>query len=123
MRIHPTLALIGATALSLPAFAADSLNTGAASAPALPDVHIVANASYKLSPIEFDGVQGTYALDDGRTLHVSSAHRRLYAELGKDRVEIVPLARNVFASRDRELELRFDQIPFATNVTLAQAAR
>jgi hypothetical protein len=123
MRIHHTLTLIGVAALSLPAFAADPSNTSEASAGTLANVHIVASAQYKLQPDEFRGVQGSYALDDGRILRVSGANHKLYAEMGRGNVEIVAVAKNVFASRDRDLELRFDQIPFASIVTLSQTAR
>jgi len=85
-------------------------------------VPVVGNAHYKLRPFEFDGVQGAYALADGRTLRISSAHRRLYAELGTTRTEIVAVAQNVFASRDDSMHLQFDQIPFATEVTLSAPA-
>jgi len=50
---------------------------------------------------------------------VSSAHRKLYADFGHAKFEIVPVAENVFASRDDDLRLAFDQIPFATQVTLS----
>lgn len=118
MRIQHTLALIGAATLSLSAFAASSPSNAETGSPAMSSVHVVA-ASYKLRPIEFEGVQGAYALADGRTLRVSSARRKLYAELGQARFEIVPVAHNMFASRDDAVRLAFDQIPFATEVTLS----
>jgi len=120
MRIQHTLTLIAAATLSLSAFAAPSAATTETGDSALSSVHIVAS-SYKLRPVEFAGVQGAYALTDGRTLRVSSAHRKLYADLGDARFEIVPVAQNVFASRDDGLRLAFDQIPFATAVTLSSS--
>lgn len=122
MRIQTTLTLLAAATLSLPAFAAPPAAAADTGDAAMPSVHVVAGAAYKLRPIEFDGVQGSYALSDGRTLRVSSARHRLYAELDAARFEIVPVAQNVFASRDAALRLAFDQIPFATEVTLSSLA-
>jgi hypothetical protein len=118
MRIQQTLTLIAAATLSLSAFAAPSA-TQDATTEAMATVPVVGNAQYKLRPFEFDGVQGSYSLADGRTLRVSSAHHKLYAELGATKTEIVPVAQNVFASRDAGMRLQFDQIPFATEVTLS----
>lgn len=120
MRIQHTLTLIAAATLSLSALAAPA--APAMGDAAMPSVHVVAGPAYKLRPFEYDGVQGHYALADGRNLRVSGEHRKLYAELGSDKFEIVPVARNVFASRDDSVRLAFDQIPFATEVTLSSAA-
>jgi hypothetical protein len=119
MRIQHTLSLIAAATLSLSALAAPPAAGTEAGDSAMPSVHVVGGASYKLRPIEFEGVQGAYALADGRTLHVSGARHKLYADLGQAKFEIVPVAQNVFASRDDALRLAFDQIPFATEVTLS----
>lgn len=121
MRIQHTLTLIAAATLSLSAFAAPAATQDATSE-AVATVPVVGKAQYKLRPFEFDGVQGTYALADGRTLHVSSEHRKLYARVGAAMTEIVPVSQNVFASRDDGMRLQFDQIPFATEVTLSTPA-
>jgi hypothetical protein len=123
MRTQHTLALLAAATLSLSAFAAPPSATAETDDAAISSVHIVAGPAYKLHPSQFDGVKGTYTLSDGRTLRVTSAQRRLYAELGQGRFEIVPVAQNVFASRDDGLRLAFDQIPYATEVTLSSAER
>jgi hypothetical protein len=118
MRIQHTLALIAAATVSLSALAAPAsteVNTEAVSS-----VH-VAGATYKLRPFEFDGVQGVYWLADGRTLRVSSAHHKLYAELGQAKTELVPVAQNTFVTIDESTRLQFDQIPFATEVTVSAA--
>lgn len=122
MRIQHTLALLAAASLSLSAFAASSAANSDTGGAAMSSVHVVA-ASYKLRPVEFSGVQGSYALSDGRTLRVSSARHKLYADLGQAKFEIVPVGQNVFASRDDALRLAFDQIPFATEVKLSSIDR
>lgn len=123
MRIQHVLTLIGAAALSASAFAAPASVTPDAEGSAIASVAVTAStASYKLRPFELNGVQGSYALADGRTLHISSEHRRLYAELDNARAEIVPVAENTFVSRDDGMQLRFDQIPFASEVTLTMPA-
>ncbi len=119
MRIQHSLTLIAAATLSLSALAAPPAAETADAA--MSRVHVVAGASWKLRPADIAGLQGSYALSDGRTLHVSSARRKLYADLGQARFEIVPVARNEFASRDDAVRLSFDQVPFATEVTLSSA--
>jgi hypothetical protein len=120
MRIQPTLSLLAA-ALSLSALAVSPAASAATAGTAISSVHVSAGAAYKPRPIEFEGVQGSYALSDGRTLRLSSAHGKLYAELGHARIEMMPVAPNVFATRDG-MRLAFDRTPFATEVTLASSA-
>lgn len=123
MRIHTLLALLGAVTLSASALAAPAAVPDATASSAMP-VEVVSGAHYKLRPIEFDGVQGVYQLDNGQVLRVTSAKRKLYAELnGQGKAEIVPVAQNVFFSREDDMKLVFDQIPFATDVTLTMGRK
>ncbi|TFW34672.1 hypothetical protein [Massilia horti] len=123
MRNKLTLALLVAAAVPAFAFAAPADNQNAVN-DAITSVPVVASTSaYKLRPFEFDGVQGVYGLDDGRVLKVKAKHRKLYATIGDDNAEIVPIAPNTFATRDNAMMLRFNEIPFATDVTVSMAAK
>lgn len=123
MRIKLPLALLAVAAVPVCAFAAPAANQDAGSG-AMTSVPVVATTSiYKLRPFEFDGVQGMYGLDDGRVLKVSARHRKLYAAIGDHNAEIVPIAPNTFATRDQSMTVRFNEIPFATDVTVSMAAK
>lgn len=123
MRIQTLLTLLGAASLSASALAAPAVAPDATVSSAMP-VEVVSGAKYTLRPIEFEGVQGVYILSNGQTLRVSSAQRKLYAELdGQGKAEIVPVAENTFVSRQDAMKLVFDQIPFATDVTLTPARK
>lgn len=117
MRIQQTLVLIAAAGASLSALAAPPSVANEAAGAAMASVPVV-GASYKLQPSELEGVQGEYALTDGRTLRVTSVHRKLYAQLGQASTELVPVAANVFVSRDEAMRVQFDAAPFATRVKL-----
>ena len=114
MRTLTLLTILGAVSLSASAFAAPSVTPDASSSAM--NVQLIPGSSYKLRPVEFDGVQGTYNLANGQTLKVSAEHRKLYAEIGQNKTELVAVAQNTFVSRDEDMKLVFDQIPFATDV-------
>jgi hypothetical protein len=119
MRTQTLLALFGAIALSasVSAYAGPTVTPNAGN-PAAMDIQLIP-APYKLRPVQFEGVQGTYGLDDGRTMRITSEKRKLYAQInGGDKEEIVAVAQNVFLTADQDLRLEFDQIPFATEVRL-----
>jgi hypothetical protein len=120
MRNQFVLALL-ATTLSGAAFAAPEANQDMDRA-AMASVPVV-GSTYKLSRFDYDGVQGTYALDDGRHLRVTARQRKLYAEIGSTSAEIVPVAQNRFATRDDSLRVTFDQIPYATEVRVSELAK
>lgn len=123
MRIQTLLTLLGAASLSASALAAPAVAPDATASSGMP-VAVVSGAQYKLRPIEFEGVQGVYNLSNGQILRVSSAQRKLYAELdGQGKAEIVPVAENTFVSREDATTLVFDQIPFATDVRLTPARK
>jgi hypothetical protein len=121
MRTSTLFIAAAAFALSASAFAGPVTAPAAASAATM-EVHLINGSAYKLRPAEFDGVQGVYALDNGGRLRVSASLRRLYAEVdGGARAEMLPVAANTFVVDGKRVT--FDQIPFATSVTIASAAR
>ena len=122
MRTLTLLTILGAVSASASALAAPSVTPDAGSS-AMVAVQLVPGTSYKLRPAEFDGVQGSYNLANGQTLKVSADHRKLYAEIGQSKTELIAVAQNTFVSRDDDMKLVFDQIPFATDVALTTLAR
>jgi hypothetical protein len=122
MRIHHVLTLIGAAALSLSAAAAPAPGDANSSA-SIASVQVTADSGYRLRPAEIASVQGTYALNDGSTLHVTADHRKLYADVNGQRTEIVAKAPNVFASRDDAIRLVFDPSISSYDVKLSKLAQ
>ena len=122
MRTLTLLTLLGAATLSAAALAAPSVTPDAGNT-AMAAVQLVPGTPYKLRPVEFDGVQGTYKLDNGQTLKVSAEHRKLYVEIGRNKAELVAVAENTFVSRDEDMKVVFDQIPFANEVLVTSLAR
>jgi hypothetical protein len=82
---------------------------------------VAAHGTYKLSQPELAAVQGSYSLQDGRTLRVSVHQRHLYAELGDTKTEILPTGRNAFASADDAVRLVFNNSDAPTDVKVSTA--
>jgi hypothetical protein len=118
MRTFTLLAILGAAALSAPAFAAPAAITPAAASAALVAVQTIPGQHHALRQGDVDDVVGSYDLSDGRTLRVSYAQRKLFAEVGGSKTEIVPAGQRTFVSSNADMKLVFDQLPFANNVAL-----
>jgi hypothetical protein len=119
MHTSTLLAILGAAALSAPAFAAPAAVTAQAGGTAMA-VQTVAGQRHTLRPGEVGDVVGNYVLSDGSTLRVSYAQRRLFAELGSSRAELVPAGPRTFVSSDDGMTLVFDQLPFTTGVAVTR---
>lgn len=120
MRTPTLLAILGAATLSASAFAAPASITPDASSPAMVSVQTIQGAPPKLHAEDVDGVLGSYKLSDGRILRVSFEHRKLFAEVGNRKTELVPAGRNTFVARAGDTRLVFDQLPFANDVAISQ---
>jgi hypothetical protein len=120
MRTSATLlSLIAAATLSASAFAAPTITPDAGS-PAMAAVQTIQGSNHKVRPAEAAGVTGVYDLSDGQILRVSFEQRKLFAEVGERKSEIVPAGQNAFVSRNGDMKLVFDQLPFATGVALTR---
>jgi hypothetical protein len=119
------VAAFAAAALSLGvssfAFADPSGSTAPSSQASTVLVKASPHALYKLSPDEAKGMVGTFRLDDGRLLVLTSKRSTLFAEFDGKREELVPVGDKRFVSRDTGAQLTFDQVPFAMDVVLDQA--
>lgn len=119
MRIASVLALIAAAGVSLCASAAPAntnVDTSMASVP------VNGHTRFPMSQAEISGVQGTYELEDGRTLRVTARQQHVYAELDGARTEVVPVAHNRFASADDAVRLVFNSSVAPTDVKVSTIA-
>lgn len=122
MRLSHVLALAAAATLSSAAFADSTAPAAGSSQPATSVlVSAAAHSLYKLTPAEAQGMVGSFQLDDGRLLVLTSKRSKLYAEFDGKREELLPVAENRFVSRDTGAELTFDRVPFGVEVTMSQA--
>jgi hypothetical protein len=118
MRALTLLTFLGAAALSVSAIAAPAV-TPDASATALTSVNVPGASTRTLRAAEVEGVQGTYHMKDGQTMHITTEDRRLYADFsGAGKTELVKAGENTFVSRADGTRFEFDQVPFANNVTM-----
>jgi hypothetical protein len=108
----------GAAPASAPASASASSVASEAIAPIMP-VQTIGAPVYRIPTPDAAALAGSYGLSTGETLRVSYERSRLYAELGERRTELVPVDGTSFAARGGGLRLRFDQVPFATDVVVS----
>ena len=120
MRITTQL-VIAAAAITFAsgAFAAPAPASTDQAATQLVSVQTIAGTSARLPPADAAGLAGTYGLSNGETLRVSFERSRLFAEMGDSKTELVPAGGNSFATRGTAMRLTFDQVPFATDVTVS----
>lgn len=97
------IALFCATVvLSLSAIAAPQ------SGPDVVEVRASQPQQVQMAPLFYDRAQGEYALEDGRLLTVTGEGRRLYADLGDGRVELIHVGRNRFVAVGQDVRVRFE---------------
>lgn len=121
MRIQQVLAFIGAATLSISAFADPSIAPSSASVSAA--LASPATAAYRLSLDEAQHMRGAFRLTDGRTITVTNRMNKLYVDLDGKREELVPVGPKKFVTRDTGANVAFNQVPFADEVVVDQAAR
>jgi hypothetical protein len=121
MRIVQALAFLGAATLSISAFADPSIapspaTASAVMAPSTPYAH-------RLTLDEAEHMRGAFRLTDGRTITITNRMNKLYVDLDGKREELVPVAPKKFVTRDTGAILAFNQVPYADEVVVDQAAR
>lgn len=119
MRIAHVLTLIGAAAVSFSAAAAPAANSLDTS---MSQVQVKASTFHKPTEGDLATLQGAYQLADGRTLRVTTANHRLYADLGSTRTELLSVAPNKFASSNDALRVTFDDGDYPNNVVVSVPA-
>jgi hypothetical protein len=121
MRIHQALAFVGAATLSLSAFADPSVAPMSATASSV----LVQSSphAYRLTLDEAEHMRGAFRLADGRTITVTNRMNKLYVDLDGKHEELVPVGPKKFLTRDTGAIVAFNQVPFADEVVVNQAAR
>jgi hypothetical protein len=122
MRIVQALAFAAAATLSLSAFADPSVAPASATASAVM-MSSSTHTAYRLTQDEAAHMRGSFRLADGRTITVTNRMNKLYVELDGKREEMVPVAPKKFVTRDTGATVAFNQVPFADEVVVNQAAR
>jgi hypothetical protein len=120
MRTLALLAALGATMFSTAACAAPDTTTLDAGGPPMASVKTIQGAQHKLNIGDVGAVLGSYDLSDGQILRVSFEHRKLFAEVGDRKTELVAAGRNTFVTRSGDMTLVFDQLLFANEVVLTR---
>ena len=124
MRIVHALLFAAATAVSFSAAAHPTVPASSA-ATVVPStlVPVKASSLHRIKPGDAARLTGSFQLEDGRVLRVSTEYGRLYAELGGKRRKIVAVGPGQFSSLDDALRVRFDQMPAAQEVSVSEATR
>jgi hypothetical protein len=120
MRITPVLAFLGAAALSTCALAEPSLPGSAGADGNTVGVQAGASPALRLTPSEAEDATGSFGLEDGRVLKLSSQDSRIYMELDGKREELLPVSRTRFVARASGAELAVDSLHFPEKVELTQ---
>lgn len=122
MRICTQLAFAAATA-GFAAFASAAPAPGAVStdhaANAMMTVQTIAGAVNRLPTPDAAALAGSYQMSNGEVVRVSYEQRRLYAELGARKSELVPAGGSSYAARGTGMVLTFDQAPFVTDLVVS----
>jgi len=123
MRISSVLAFAAVATLSASAFAAPSGSIASASQASTVQVNASEHSMYKLTPDEARAMRGTFQLDDGRLLVLTSQRSKVFADFDGKREELVQVGMNRFVSRDTGAQLSFNRVPFSDEVVLDQIKR
>jgi putative intracellular protease/amidase len=122
MRIVQALVFAAAATLSLSAFADPSVAPSSATASAVM-VSSSTHSAYRLTKDEAEHMRGSFRLTDGRTITVTNRMNKLFVDLDGKREELLPVAPKKFITRDTGATVAFNQVPFADEVVVNQAAR
>jgi hypothetical protein len=91
--------------------------SAAASEPMM-TVQMISRGANHMQAADAATLAGHYALSDGKQLRVSYERQRLYAALGDRRMELAQTGGTTFVGRGTTVSFAFDQVPFATDVTV-----
>lgn len=122
MRIQQVLAFLGAAAVSTLALAEPAL-PAAAGADGTVVVRGDASRAIHLTPGEAQGTNGSFSLEDGRTLRLTSRYNKVFMEVDGKREELLPVSRTQFVARDSGARVALDEAAFAGTVRLTQFRR
>jgi hypothetical protein len=117
MRIKQVLAFLGAAAVSSAVFAAPvSLSPDES----IVTVHGDSSRVVHLTPAEAEDTNGSFRLQDGRTLRLTNQSNKVYMEVDGKREQLLPVSRTEFVARNSGARLALDDQSFPQQVQLTQ---
>jgi hypothetical protein len=123
MRIQQVLAFLGAAAVSTLALAEPALPAAAGADGGTVVVRGDASRAIHLTPGQAQDTNGSFRLDDGRTLRLTSRNSKVFMEVDGKREELLPVSRTEFVARDSGAQVALDGEAFAGTVRLTQFRR
>ncbi|MGB9110667.1 MAG: hypothetical protein WCC39_18420 [Telluria sp.] len=119
MRIKQVLAFLGAAAVSSAVFAAPAPVSLSADGNTV-TVHGDASPVHRLSPAQAEDTNGSFRLQDGRVLRLTSRYTKVYMEVDGKREELLPLSATEFVAAQSGDRVALDKADYAANVKLTQ---
>jgi hypothetical protein len=83
-------------------------------------VHGDSSPVIRLTPGQAEEVAGSFRLQDGRVLRLTSQSNRVYMEVDGKREELLPVSRTEFVARQSGARVALDDESYAENVQLTQ---
>jgi hypothetical protein len=123
MRIQQVLAFLGAAAVSTLALAEPALPVAVSADGGTVVVRGDASRVIHLTPGQAQGTNGSFRLDDGRTLRLTSRNSKVFMEVDGKREELLPVSPTEFVARDSGAQVALDEEAFAGTVRLTQFRR
>jgi hypothetical protein len=120
MRIKQVLAFLGAAAVSSLALADAALPVAVSADGNTVIVQGNARPLVYLTPHEAEDATGSFRLEDGRTLRLTSLRNKVFMEVDGKREELLPVSKTRFVARASGAELALDDLTFPQNVALTQ---
>jgi len=120
MRIKQVLAFLSVAAVSACALAEPSVPASASACRNTVTVQGGASPLVQLTPAEAQDASGTFKLEDGRVLKLSSLGSKVFVEVDGKREELLPVSRTHFVARASGTELAVDDLRFPETVKLTQ---
>jgi hypothetical protein len=123
MRIKQVLAFLGAAAVSTLALAEAAPPVAVSADGGTVVVQGHASPLVRLSAGEAADAAGSFSLEDGRVLTLTSHNRKIYMEVDGKREELLPVSKTRFVARGSGAELALDTPRFPERVALTQFRR
>jgi hypothetical protein len=123
MRIKQVLAFIGAAAVSTLALAEPAAPVSVSADGNTVFVQGDPSPVFRLSPGQAEDVAGSFRLDDGRSLRLTSHQNKVFMEVDGKREQLLPLSRTEFVAKNSGARVELNEEAFASKVTLTQLQR
>jgi hypothetical protein len=122
MRIKQVLAFLGAAAVSTAVLAAPA-PVSVSDDGSIVTVRGDSSPIVRLAPGQAEDMAGSFRLQDGRVLRLTSQSNKVYMEVDGKREELLPVSKTEFVARNSGARVALDNESFAQNVRLTQFVR